>query len=277
MTDLAKTFEQRIASERNGVLLHNLQLISNADEALADEVVEPFQYVDTAAMVARQYAFIDAHGAVPKDREVAELLEFFSIEPGEIVDFAQDGLVVDVGAGQSNFLDLFTGTADTIAIDVDEEALAYQAAHHQTIQTSMVDLEGIEPESVRVLHAAYSAPFWLDSPEQSWRVAERTIEVLEPGGIGLVGAISDGLAHGRYERAVSRAIDLDEPVTIDIERSETRYMAHVRTSFATALLSYVLDREVELAGARSVPNNRDGYRQRPDVHVPNFLVFRRVE
>jgi ubiquinone/menaquinone biosynthesis C-methylase UbiE len=266
---LEDVFDSRACTDYNASLLYNASVIVDIHEESRGEFNE--KDLDWA-MTDR-----DTMSHTPKvnqrsiDRKPKELMSYHDISVQQLTDFADGGTVVDVGAGRSGLLDAVVLDAKTIAVDIHEEHVAYQAAKgHRAIHAPASDLGEIESDSVDVLHAAYSAPFWCISFEDAEQTAEEYVRVLRPGGLALVGALANQQQHLYYENYLIR-----KSHKLDAVMQYTTYHkfgSHVRTSFVAKILDEQIRGAVDVVGTRHV--GRTGYHMKCfDTHVPNFMMI----
>lgn len=84
----------------------------------------------------------------------------------------------------------------TLAVDISADNLQTQAeAGHQTSK----DIQQVENNSVKLLNASYSEPFWSLSPERARRAMRNFARVLMPGGIALIGSVTRPDIHTDWE------------------------------------------------------------------------------
>jgi hypothetical protein len=273
MLTLEATFEQRLASAENQDLIANLGSIVVAHEAYDREL--------TPAEVQRTHR-VQWMSRFPQDRftsisrTIGELTAHHGVTPGQLRDFAADGTVVDVGPGRSPFLDMFNDDALTIAVDLDEDHIAYQVEKGRQGIVAPAHDSRLRPGIIRLLHAAYSAPFWSASPEESTMAADEYLRVLEPGGIALVGPYGRKDEHEHYEYTLQyklkggrKALPWSDP--------EDAPLSRIRTAFYRRALELKDQGEVELVGTRYITQDEVDYRRgTSQLHVPNYLMIRRA-
>jgi hypothetical protein len=274
METLSANFERRAASDYNATLLGNLAVILQAHR---DEPYEMYgNEVGYATLARDDYSGRSDCVTLARDRGVGELTGFHHIDTDMLRGHGAGGLVVDVGAGQSTFLDPFLGSAETLAVDINSGNLEFQAARgHGTLRELAAEMVSIETGSVDVGNAAYSAPYWSVSEPDARLTAVEFARVLKAGGIALVGPIAYHEQLLGYETLVSYAT---RGVRVRLPEMElaVKYRSYVRTAFADEVTKMKDLGLVEVVATRSDPYRRAPVPMDVERRVPNFLMIRKL-
>lgn len=277
MKTLVAEFQERYDNPRTDHLMDNLGIVVTAHDrrpinmsidderrARADQLASGAEDLDTITL----------------DRTIDVLASYHGLEPEQLVKFADGGVVVDIGAGKSSFLDSFTGASSTVAVDRRREYTVHQEANgHDAIVARAHDLHKIPSASVRLAHASFSVPFWAASTLEASGAASEYLRILEPGGLALVGPLVPGDIHRHYEHVVETS-RYNGPDTLPwpLERDGTAYLSQVLSSFTKAVLGRRTKHggDIDITGYRIMfLRERDYYEQATVLHVPNFLMIRK--
>jgi hypothetical protein len=277
MQSLESVFEQRASSDYNRQLIENLEELSEAHDR------RPIGSNPYAAMTARIWETSSAsegEASIVVNRDSETLASHHELTVEQLTDFADGGRVVDVGAGKSDFLDAFSEPArETVAVDRHRPFVDYQCRRGHRAMVACADrLIQLESDSVRLLHASFSAPFWSPTAAAARGVAKEYLRVLEPGGVALVGPVSAMHEHEHYEFFLqSRRYQGQEALPWPDAYDDAAYLSHVKNAFVAAVLSRRAT--MQLVGTRMLFDDVSTIRLRDRlpaaVHVPNFLMIRR--
>ncbi|MDB5170150.1 MAG: hypothetical protein JWN82_546 [Candidatus Saccharibacteria bacterium] len=273
MIAMEQVVEDRLAHPQNAVMLDNLAQVVRTAEA-QPLVVQDGRLRRAEADCQRSGQRISRGKLCFINRTVQQLSAPYNVAPAQLAAAASGGTVVDVGAGQSEFLRSFQNESVTIAVDLNQHHVAYQRARgHIAVRAMAEDLSVLESASVRLLHASYSAPFWSASPEKAKDAASEFVRLLEPGGIGLVGPFGVQADRLHHERSVlhlrSRGLDLGWSWPKDSDEFQTK----TRLAFCERLLDAT---DITLVAHRFSPDSPDPHGYRPDIHVPNYLLINKL-
>lgn len=278
MSELSKTFNKRLLSEQNTVMLGNLACIVAAHDE------RPIGPDDWHEEETKLNVFDSASGSGKRviiDRGIEIIASQYDISTNSLVEFAGGGAVLDVGSGQSSFLDMFKGTSETVAVDTSPENIEFQKSKgHRALKMSAAAMDGVESESVRLLNASWSLPFWSVNTSDARKAQREYTRVLESGGIALIGPVTrrDLHADWEYTLEVSRYNDKKTGPWLD---GDNAFMSHTLSAFIDEVLRLsaqgnLFHGHLDVVGSRSVGNTDDDYRGRVyPVHVPNYLMIRK--
>lgn len=274
MPSLETVFEQRLHTPQNEILLGNLAAIATAHAERAP-LLSAADVSHAAEM--QRISGIPSPGKIYVERMATELVARHHLTPGLLKIFAAGGTVADIGAGRSPFLGMFQDRSETVAVDADAANAAFQSRFGHAAHVAYAhDVGAIATGSIRLLHASYSAPYWSKSAEEATRTAEEYVRTLQTGGIGLVGPFSHHVEREHFESMVEGLRD-DASHAITDELPVVSSMSRIRTAFCHRLLELRHLGAVELVGTRFIPRHTyDSRMSNPRVHVPNYVMIRRV-
>lgn len=226
----------------------------------------------------------DADSNVTIDRVPELLAAHHGLYPRTLQSFAAGGVVADIGAGESSFLDIFEDVKETIAIDVNRDNCEYQREMGHTAYCNDAHrLTAIGSNTVRLLHASFSAPFWARSIQEAAQTAWEYLRVLEPGGIALVGPTARSDEHRHYEY-VARARRHNRTVlpwgVVDDAHASHIWMSFCRTVLANQQQGDLQTGYVDIVGSRYIRDDefKSKLSQVPSqLWVPNFLMLRAIK
>jgi hypothetical protein len=278
---LNAVFESRLADPRNDAMITNLDAI-----VVAHEARPPSLTVQQERLIAMFRTLSGRQGndevGIVIDRPTAELTAHHDTTIEPLVEFAKGGVVADIGPGMSDFLDNFHGHAETVAVDLTPDNVQFHVDQgHKGVWADASDMADVETGSVRLLHAAFSAPFWSPSVKEARAAASEYIRVLEPGGIALVGSVARRHYNEHYEYVVEatrcgiRTLPWPDP--------DEAHVSYISMSFCAELIERrnhadtTGQTSVELVGSRYISPGRMDYRRSAYAsHVPNFLMIRKA-
>lgn len=208
---LEQTFEARLGSDLNTVALNNLRRVVNA------HILNPYRPTEQEETVASMSLYRSSQpssptkmrtGGVRVDRTTAELLQNHDIVESQLVEFAarSGSLVVDLGAGKSDFLNIFAGHVPAgrrIAVEFQEDyALALRSRGHTVWETQALEAN-IPPQSVSVIHDSYGPSFWLSDAQHALDTPQMIKRALKVGGFAFIGAVSTPEYRSQYEELLT--------------------------------------------------------------------------
>lgn len=184
--------------------------------------------------------------------------------------------MVDLGAGISPFLDVFTEGSTTLALDQSKRCCEIQAARgHRAEHIRPDSLGSLESSSVRLFHASYSAPYYSIGDEASTLV-DNVTDVLEPGGIALIGSTLHDSMHFVYEGIVRSLRKGIIPTNVwRIGMPPINILTDVL--FAAAVQNKAKIGDLEIAGFRQPVLGITGANPQPKNGLPNFIMIRRPQ
>lgn len=271
---LQETFNKRLASKTNQQLLGNLGVLVGL-YADPQNPMPPVSVQDAKiARLLQRHSGAPMPGCCINGRSIAELLRPYDIDSEDLVAFASGGVVVDHGAGESRFLDTFSGSSKTIALDQDPRGYeAQKDAGHQAELVAPDSFGSIKNGSVRLLHASYSAPYYSIGNEARIMV-DNVANVLEPGGIALVGATLHDAVLSDYEALLRKVRCGDTPENIwRIGLPAIHTLSDVL--FAAAALHRYRYGDLEIVGHRRPADGLPNAGHEQADALPNFLMLRR--
>lgn len=200
MKTLEEVFAERLASSQNSVFTENVGRIVDAHKKRPLDVTE-YDLRETRYNLALSSQ--TTYGGVLIDRSIEEICDRHRLIPRQLVQFAEGECVADMGAGTSDFLNAFIGSSETLAVDACARHLWEQrASGHRTVRAEIPRLHKIETESIRLLNASWSMPFWAETFEDSRETAREFMRILQVGGIALIGPVTRSDVHDDWERTM---------------------------------------------------------------------------
>lgn len=279
MQDLSEHFERQLANPRNDVMLANMGSIVQSH---IDRPIGNWKYYEDETADNLLVSATPQEGSIVIDRSITTILSPFGVRLSQLQAFATGGAVLDTGYGMSPFLDGFSEHANTIAVDANEGHAAYQAEKgHKSIVASGKDMDTIDDNSVRLLNASYSLPFWPLNPTEAREALREFARVLEVGGIALIGGVTRSDIHIDWEYTLE-ALRYGNRVTGPWLDGDYAFLSHTFSAFLGEMLSSNRQGNLnygylDIVGRRDVTRRSSDYRSKaPQVQVPNFVMFRKV-
>ncbi|HMT18643.1 MAG TPA: hypothetical protein PKD15_01265 [Candidatus Saccharibacteria bacterium] len=284
MKALEEVFAERFASPQNQIFIENVGLIVDAHKKRPIDVTK-YDHRETSHNLALSSQ--TTYGGVLIDRSVDEICDRHKLNPRQLVQFAKGETVADMGAGTSDFLNAFIGSSETLAVDACARLLWEQrASGHRTIHARIPRLHKIESESVKLLNASWSMPFWAETLEDARETAREYMRILTIGGVALIGPLTRSDVHEDWEQTIDSLKYGKHKKVGPWFDGERAFFSHTLAAFLDELSSLSTQASLssgyaDIAFHRSAYTLSQGYSYDYRSHVtptqlPNHLMVRKV-
>lgn len=252
--------------------LENLRYVIAAHQALRTDSIGREANLTRAA----RFSGIRLIPGITINRPAEQIVQPFGLSVAALQEFTEDKTVIDHGSGKSDFLSQFPGST-TIAIDTNPLNRRFQQRRgHQTA----ADTAELADESVKLLNASWSLPFWARSEAHARSSANEFVRILSVGGVALINPIVSRTLLGGWEKTVNAqryGVKEWEELTLPWQSGSTAAHSYALTAFLDEILKLTVDAadaKLHIATFRTKPKN-DGY-GRKSSEIPDCIMLRKA-